>query len=834
MYRPTLRSFSGSHVSAAALLVFSLFAVRATAQVIDTAAPAARRARHAAVGSIKTPEAAPTVTPVARTPHPLVTGSPTTTTLSTSSSSLANGSALTLTATVSNSNRAGQVVFCDLGTGSPCTLLHILATRQLVDDSASYSFIPPPGTHTYQAVFLGTLGSSTPHAASASPTAVVTVSGSNSTTLLTSSGSQGNYTLTATVTGKRPSIPTGTVTFTNQTDKSTVTTKTLSGGSNLSNTFTPQTTMDTGETPLNVVLADLNGDGILDMAVTNDSGSSVSIYFGSGSGTFTLSQTVTLAPYAEPLGLIAGDFNNDGHPDLATTVYTSESASATGVQILTGSASGSFTVGSLVQVGVSATDVQTADFNRDGNADLAVVDSSNNVAYVLTGAGTGSFTLSTTTSVGTAPGSSVVGDFNNDGIPDLAVVNATSNTVSILLGEGNGSFSTAAALTTGANPGFGVVGDFNSDGFADLAIANTSSNTVSIFKGLGGGTFAGQTSVPVGNSPEGIVLADFNGDGTPDLGVANSTAGTLSILKGSGDGTFTLLSTLSLGGSPYNLATGDLNGDGIADLVSIDSQNNFAQGVLVTGTASSTATVIGASPTGNGAQSVVAAYAGDTNYAPSTSFAVTLQGQDATSTAVSSVNPSSVPVGTSTTLTAVVQDTSSPSNFPAGTVSFTDTVGSSSITISGIPVSGSQASTSYTPESAGTHVITASFAPSSASFKASSDSVGKALTVTQAALTPSSAGPYFIVVQGGSTTINIIFGYPGITAPTGAVTVTVNGSSSGLTSQGCLVKSKHMNCAYTYTDSLAPGQYTISASEAADTNYTASPTMTYPLYVTAR
>ena len=94
--------------------------------------------------------------------------------------------------------------------------------------------------------------------------------------------------------------------------------------------------------------------------------------------------------------------------------------------------------------------------------------------------------------MGSDPYSVTVADFNGDGIADLAVVNTVSNNVTILLGDGHGGFTNApgSPVTVGGSPRFAAVGDFNGDGNADLAVSDSGPDTLSILLGDGHGGFA--------------------------------------------------------------------------------------------------------------------------------------------------------------------------------------------------------------------------------------------------------------------------------------------------------------------------------------------------------
>ena len=140
-----------------------------------------------------------------------------------------------------------------------------------------------------------------------------------------------------------------------------------------------------------------------------------------------------------PTSTAAGDFNGDGYLDLAVTNNSSGT-----VSILLNNGSGTFTQSSTVNVGSGPFSVTGGDFNGDGYLDLAVANENSNTVSILLNNGNGTFTQSSTAMVGTAPHSVTAGDFTGDGTLDLAVSNSQSSNISILL---NGAPATPQNLT---------------------------------------------------------------------------------------------------------------------------------------------------------------------------------------------------------------------------------------------------------------------------------------------------------------------------------------------------------------------------------------------------
>ena len=226
------------------------------------------------------------------------------------------------------------------------------------------------------------------------------------------------------------------------------------------------------------------------------------------------------------MGTAVADFNGDGKADLAVTNFNGST-----VSILLGNGTGGFTAatGSPITVGTFPEGIVTGDFNGDGKADLAVATISSNSVSILLGNGDGTFRTPTT--VGISPLQVVVADLNG---ADLAVTNQGSNTVSVLLGNGMGGFTVAPGSPVAAGSGpFGIAtADVNGDGHADLAVTNLNSNSVSVLLGNGDGTFVADPGSPitVGNLPIGIATGDFNGDSKPDLAVTKQNSNTVRVL----------------------------------------------------------------------------------------------------------------------------------------------------------------------------------------------------------------------------------------------------------------------------------------------------------------
>jgi hypothetical protein len=469
-------------------------------------------------------------------------------------------------------------------------------------------------------------------------------------------------------------------------------------------------TFPVGTEPQGVVVGDFHGDGKSDLAVFNRCGSvpvcegyesgSVSILLGTGNGTFTLKSTLT-PTIGNPISGVVGDFNNDGKLDLAV-ISEPDCMGCSNGTIFLGNGDGTFTEGNtFLEFDGESFAIATADFNRDGNLDLAVsyIPEVSNVDVFL-GNGNGSFAdISSLSDGGSLESDSLaVGDFNNDGIVDLASVGAggvTGNNVelgpvTVYLGNGDGTFTLQPSqpAVTLVNPAAVTAADFNGDGILDLAIADAGSTALTILKGNGDGTFTQVSREPaLPQFSNFVTIADLNGDGKLDLVFSNScgtgcTANTISIFLGNGDGTFQTGLTETVGNDPQAVAVGDFNGDGRLDLAVTNSSDNTVSILL------------------------------QTRAQPSATIA-------------SSSNPSAFeqPV----TFTAMV--TSQGSGTPTGTVTFT--YGSTTL-CNAATLSGGTATCEYSALRVGSDVVTATYG-GDGNFSGSSASLNQ--TVNQASTT---------------------------------------------------------------------------------------------------
>ena len=321
-----------------------------------------------------------------------------------------------------------------------------------------------------------------------------------------------------------------------------------------------------------VVIGDVNGDGINDIISSGGTDPGINVLIGNGNGTFLAPATYYTGAAGFALQPLFADLNGDGIKDIATV-----SSTTGGVSILFGNSNGTFksAVTYAGSGGGSSHSIVSADVNGDGIADIVTTDSALGTYNVYTGNSNGTFKASV--SYAGAAYSLAAVDLQNNGIKDL--ITTGGGFLNIAMGNGDGTFKAALHYLNGVSNSVGLsYGDFNGDGNIDIAVAGQGASAVSVLINNGDGTF--QTAVTYnGFSPTvGIQAADMNGDGISDL-VTTDNTGIDEIRFGNGDGTFKASTSFVAPGGGA-LAVGDLTGNGVPDIVQTNSGPNQVQVIL--------------------------------------------------------------------------------------------------------------------------------------------------------------------------------------------------------------------------------------------------------------
>lgn len=322
-----------------------------------------------------------------------------------------------------------------------------------------------------------------------------------------------------------------------------------------------------------LALADINEDGSPDVLESVASYVLPSVSVLQNRGDSTLRLPVYYGTGLGTEGLAVADFNNDSHPDLVTANYDSSNYT-----VLLNDGKGELATrrsfdGTTSEVTPAIASVAVGYIDRDKNPDVAVTDTTGNRVIVFPGNPDGTFRPGKAFGTGNFPRGVSLADVDGDGWTDIVTVDQGVSGISVLLGNGVGNFKPAVSYRTGLSPDTLVIGDFNNDGAPDVVTGNYTAHGISALLNDGSGAFPNHLDTYTGSRVIAIAAGDFNKDGYLDIATANMNRiqPSFSILFGNGDGTFALRET-NYRSSGNSVAIADVNADGNLDLVLLGSQ----------------------------------------------------------------------------------------------------------------------------------------------------------------------------------------------------------------------------------------------------------------------
>lgn len=301
---------------------------------------------------------------------------------------------------------------------------------------------------------------------------------------------------------------------------------------------------------LSLSAGDLNGDGITDLLGGGLLG--MVTWFGAPDG---ILQSGPMPPFtAQELRL--ADLDGDGELDMVTL-------DASKVSVLRGKGGGSFEEVQTQRGEGNFDRFILADFNGDGGLDAMAVRGITSVAFFW-GDGIGGLGPAQEEAVGCVPERLAAGDFDGDGLMDLAV-RCDENGVNIVPGRGGGALGDPVELMPGLKLREMTVGDWDGDGRLDLAVTGT--DAVHVLFSREDGSFEPK-DIPLALGFSRPLAVDIDHDGNLDLVVVQQYLphAELDVLLGDGQGDFDAPLAFSADDYAEDLLTGDFNGDGRVDI----------------------------------------------------------------------------------------------------------------------------------------------------------------------------------------------------------------------------------------------------------------------------
>jgi len=332
--------------------------------------------------------------------------------------------------------------------------------------------------------------------------------------------------------------------------------------------------------PTGVDSGDLNQDGLRDIVTTSYGPERVDCWFNDCGGAFRFAGSIALPVGSEPGRLEMADFDGDGDDDVAVLLVALDQ-----VMIIFNDGNGLFMSSSVFPVGNVPTDIAVRDYDQDGDVDIIVSAGPASKATLLTNDGAASFTgvdyAGKDWSIGVD-----FGDVDGDGDIDFAISNRDDCSVWVYTNDGFGVFTLRTKLNGSPQFYCVVLADLDGDGDDDVAVAATDSITdtqhnmvlVYLYDQVGDVWNSGSGYTLPGIAARKVVAADFDCDGDLDLAVSNEATANFNVRANDGTGTsFLAAQTFASGLGITDMVAEDFDHDGAPDIaVSAEASDELA------------------------------------------------------------------------------------------------------------------------------------------------------------------------------------------------------------------------------------------------------------------
>lgn len=334
--------------------------------------------------------------------------------------------------------------------------------------------------------------------------------------------------------------------------------------------------MGMGRKKAPAAVGDFNGDGTTDLLIVSKKAraGALTLLANNGAGGFVTTPLPVTLPVLGPL--LAADFDRDGNMDVAAGFKN-------GWAILYNDGAGPTRAvpTALAKSFKNVTSFTAADFDEDGWFDVLATFGSTKVPSLLfRGSATGTFKGGESVDPSGPVADPFAVDLDQDDHQDIVSCAAgPSFGCRVLYGNGTGKFGAAAlpsSSAVGRQPRAAAAADFDHDGLADLVgISRDDDRAVVLF--AAGTPQEARLVLTTGSRPSDVEIIDLNHDTFPDFVVGNEASRDLNIFLNQQNRQFLSLTPLKLPSIPNSslgliaLAAGDINGDGISDLAVVQA-----------------------------------------------------------------------------------------------------------------------------------------------------------------------------------------------------------------------------------------------------------------------
>lgn len=574
------------------------------------------------------------------------------------------------------------------------------------------------------------------------------------------------------------------------------------------------------------IRGDFNGDGKDDVVLEGGT-NSVAVALSNGDGTLK-------SPVVIPFGITpacyignqeaVGDLNGDGKLDLVIPylgdAYCSKGSTvSSGFFVALGNGDGTFQTATFTAFGSDVNAAALGHFHGSGAPlDLVLGGLDNNPGmgvWIFPGKGDGTFGTPTEINSIEEANGILADDFNQDGNADVTILGFSEGNpadpagVVLLPGNGDGTFAAASTLEPNGDVVWGGYVDLNGDGVPDLVLS--AADGLSTRLGTGGGSFASPISyfVPFGAGP--VLAGNFLGDNTQSLlaygqyffGMGGGTG----FYKNLGGTSFALQAPSTSLTYGQNLSLASALTPTISGRPEPSGSVTFYDGTISVGTGTAPNATLDVDSLSVGSHTLTAVYAGDVNFNPNTSPALTVTVAQASTTTALSVSSPNVIQGTSVTFTATVAGVNGVGT-PTGSVSFmngTAALGSGALNSSGV------ATFMTSSLAVGSASITAVYAGDSSFTSSTSSAV--AITVTAPPAPTFAVSGTAVTVAAGATSGN-----------TSTITVTPANGFTGSVNLSAALTASPSGAVEPPTISLGAPSVTVTGTNAVTTTATISTT----------